>query len=156
MPVLMPAIFFGHGNPMNAIEQNAYTGRWAEIGARIPRPKSILCISAHWYVPGAAVTVSTAPRTIHDFGGFPKPLYEVQYPAPGDPSLAQRVQNLLAPIPVALDQRWGWITGRGRYFVMCIRRRIFRWYNSASMKHNRRYFISKSDVDLPNFVMKVY
>jgi len=117
MPVLMPAIFFGHGNPMNAIEQNAYTGRWAEIGARIPRPKSILCISAHWYVPGAAVTVSTAPRTIHDFGGFPKPLYEVQYPAPGDPSLAQRVQDLLAPIPVALDQRWG--LDHGTWSVLC-------------------------------------
>jgi 4,5-DOPA dioxygenase extradiol len=117
MPALMPAIFFGHGNPMNAIEQNAYTGRWAEIGARIPRPKSILCISAHWYVPGAAVTVSTAPRTIHDFGGFPKPLYEVQYPAPGDPSLAQRVQDLLAPIPVALDQRWG--LDHGTWSVLC-------------------------------------
>lgn len=117
MPALMPAIFFGHGNPMNAIEQNAYTRRWTEIGKRIPRPKAILCISAHWYVPGAAVTVSTAPRTIHDFGGFPKPLYEVQYPAPGDPELAQRVQNLLAPIPVVLDQAWG--LDHGTWSVLC-------------------------------------
>jgi 4,5-DOPA dioxygenase extradiol len=107
MPELMPAIFFGHGNPMNAIQQNDYTRKWNQIGANLPRPKAILCISAHWYIPGAAVTVSTAPRTIHDFGGFPKSLYEVQYPAPGDPELAERVQNLLAPLPVLLDQSWG-------------------------------------------------
>jgi 4,5-DOPA dioxygenase extradiol len=117
MPDLMPAIFFGHGNPMNAIQQNDYTRKWGQIGERIPRPKAILCISAHWYVPGAAVTVSTAPRTIHDFGGFPKPLYEVQYPAPGDPALAQRVQKLLAPLPVVLDQSWG--LDHGTWSVLC-------------------------------------
>jgi 4,5-DOPA dioxygenase extradiol len=117
MPELMPAIFFGHGNPMNAIEQNDYTRKWNQIGATIPRPKAILCISAHWYVPGAAVTVSTAPRTIHDFGGFPKPLYEVQYPAPGDPELARRVKELLAPLPVVLDQSWG--LDHGTWSVLC-------------------------------------
>jgi 4,5-DOPA dioxygenase extradiol len=104
---IMPAIFFGHGNPMNALQRNSYTERWAQIGSALPRPKAILCVSAHWYVPGAAVTVNTAPRTIHDFGGFPRELYEVNYPAPGDPELARRVQKLLAPIPVALDERWG-------------------------------------------------
>jgi len=103
----MPAIFFGHGNPMNALLQNSYTEEWRSLGSKLPRPKAILCISAHWYVPDAAVTVSTAPRTIHDFGGFPRELYQVQYPAPGDPALARRVQQLLAPVPVRLDERWG-------------------------------------------------
>ena len=117
MPELMPAIFFGHGNPMNAIEQNDYTRKWNAIGARLPRPRAILCVSAHWYIPGAAVTVSTAPKTIHDFGGFPRALYNVQYPAPGDPELARRVQQLLAPLPVALDERWG--LDHGTWSVLC-------------------------------------
>ncbi|HKW00218.1 MAG TPA: 4,5-DOPA dioxygenase extradiol [Vicinamibacterales bacterium] len=102
-----PAVFFGHGNPMNALLDNAYTKAWAGIGAALPRPAAILCISAHWFVPETGVTVSTAPRTIHDFGGFPAPLYQVQYPAPGDPALARRVQQMLAPLPVTLDERWG-------------------------------------------------
>jgi 4,5-DOPA dioxygenase extradiol len=102
-----PAVFFGHGNPMNALLDNAYTKAWAGIGAALPRPSAILCISAHWFVPETGVTVSTAPRTIHDFGGFPAPLYQVQYPAPGDPALARRVRQMLAPLPVTLDERWG-------------------------------------------------
>jgi 4,5-DOPA dioxygenase extradiol len=105
--VMLPAIFFGHGNPMNAVMDNIYTRAWQRIGEQIPRPKAILSISAHWFVPGSAVTISTAPRTIHDFGGFPPELYQVQYPAPGDPDLARRVQRLLAPLPVALDNSWG-------------------------------------------------
>ncbi len=92
---------------MNAVLRNPYTTAWGGIGKRVPRPKAVLCISAHWYVPGAAVTINTAPRTIHDFGGFPQELYNVDYPAPGDPDLARRVQQLLAPLPVALDDRWG-------------------------------------------------
>jgi 4,5-DOPA dioxygenase extradiol len=116
MPI-MPAIFFGHGNPMNALQHNSYTERWAQIGSVLPRPKALLCVSAHWYVPGAAVTVNTAPRTIHDFGGFPRELYEVNYPAPGDPELARRVQKLLAPIPVALDEGWG--LDHGTWSVLC-------------------------------------
>lgn len=104
---MMPAIFFGHGNPMNALSRNSYTEGWRRIGEHTPRPKAILSISAHWYVPGTGVTVSTAPRTIHDFGGFPPELYQVRYPAPGDPVLARRVQELLAPLPVNLDTSWG-------------------------------------------------
>ena len=103
----LPAIFFGHGNPMNALTRNAYTEAWRRIGAETPRPRAILAISAHWYVPETGVTIATAPRTIHDFGGFPRELFEVQYPAPGDPALARRVQQLLAPVDVKLDDSWG-------------------------------------------------
>jgi 4,5-DOPA dioxygenase extradiol len=104
---MMPAIFFGHGNPMNAIEQNTYTEAWARIGQILPRPKAIVMVSAHWYLPATLVTGMPRPRTIHDFGGFPRPLYEVTYPAPGEPALAQRLQSLLAPVEVGLDDRWG-------------------------------------------------
>jgi 4,5-DOPA dioxygenase extradiol len=103
----LPAIFFGHGNPMNALMDNGYTRGWRLIGERTPAPKAILSISAHWYVPETGVTFGTAPRTIHDFGGFPPELYRVQYPAPGDPELARRVQGMLAPLPVKLDSSWG-------------------------------------------------
>ena len=103
----MPAIFLGHGNPMNALGHNSWTDGWAAIGKDIPRPRAVLCVSAHWYLPAFLVTGSSTPRTIHDFGGFPRELYEVNYPAPGDPALALRVQELLAPIRVDLDERWG-------------------------------------------------
>jgi 4,5-DOPA dioxygenase extradiol len=117
MTTLMPAIFFGHGNPMNALQQNAWVEGWARLGREIPRPKAVLCISAHWYLPGTAVTAMDAPRTIHDFGGFPPELSQVQYPAPGDPALASRVQSLLAPIPVRLDDEWG--LDHGTWSVLC-------------------------------------
>jgi 4,5-DOPA dioxygenase extradiol len=104
---LFPATFFGHGNPMNAVTTNEYTRGWRRIGERIPRPRAILAVSAHWYVPGTAVTIGAAPRTIHDFGGFPRELYQVRYPAPGDPDLARRVREMLAPVPVRLDDSWG-------------------------------------------------
>ena len=107
MANLMPAIFFGHGNPMNAIGHNGYTEAWHRIGEHTLRPKAVLSISAHWYVPETGVTISTNPRTIHDFGGFPRELYQVQYPAPGDPALARHVQQLLAPLDVRLDDSWG-------------------------------------------------
>jgi 4,5-DOPA dioxygenase extradiol len=103
----MPTIFFGHGNPMNAISRNPYSEGWAAVGASIPRPKAVLSVSAHWYIPGCAVTAVGAPRTIHDFGGFPKKLYEVSYPAPGSPDLARRVKSLLSPVSVVLDEKWG-------------------------------------------------
>ena len=107
MAEILPAIFFGHGNPMNALRENDYTAGWRRIGRQLRRPKAILAISAHWFVPEVGVTVMTAPRTIHDFGGFPRELYQVRYPAPGDPDLARRVQALLAPLPVTLDESWG-------------------------------------------------
>ena len=107
MPESMPAIFFGHGNPMNAVMTNGYTEGWRNFGAQTRKPKAILAVSAHWYIPETAVTVSTTPKTIHDFGGFPAELYQVQYLAPGDPQLASRVQQLLAPVPVILDNSWG-------------------------------------------------
>jgi 4,5-DOPA dioxygenase extradiol len=113
----MPTIFFGHGNPMNALLTNGYTKAWTAIGAEIPRPNAILSISAHWYVPGVAVTAMTAPRTIHDFGGFPRELFGYRYPAPGDPQLAKRVQQLLAPLDAVLDQSWG--LDHGTWAVLC-------------------------------------
>ena len=114
----MPAIFFGHGNPLNAIQRNVYTEGWAAIGNSLPRPRAILCISAHWYFPATAVTAMPAPRTIHDFGGFPRELYQVQYPAPGSPPLASRVRELLAPVSVTLDEtEWG--LDHGTWSVLC-------------------------------------
>jgi 4,5-DOPA dioxygenase extradiol len=107
MAEILPAIFFGHGNPMNALLDNSYTAGWRQIGKQSPKPKAILSISAHWFVPGTGVTISTSPRTIHDFGGFPQELYQVQYPAPGDPGFARRVQELLQPLPVEFDTSWG-------------------------------------------------
>jgi 4,5-DOPA dioxygenase extradiol len=107
----MPAIFLGHGNPMNAVSNNRYTDGWRRIGMDLPRPRAVLAISAHWFVPELAVTGSVAPRTIHDFGGFPRALYEVRYPAPGQPELARRVQDLLKPAEVRLDDSRGFDHG---------------------------------------------
>lgn len=115
--VTLPAIFMGHGNPMNALEVNAYTESWRQIGTSLPRPRGIVSISAHWFVPDTAVTAGPAPRTIHDFGGFPAELYQVRYPAPGDPDLARRIQRDLAPIPVRLDTSWG--LDHGTWSVLC-------------------------------------
>lgn len=101
-----PALFVGHGNPMHAVSENAYTRAWRLLGASL-RPKAILAISAHWYVRGTRVTAMAKPKTIHDFGGFPDELYQVEYPAAGSPELARRVRDLLAPLDVSLDESWG-------------------------------------------------
>ena len=114
----MPTIFFGHGNPMNALLANEYTAAWRKIGEAMPRPKAVLAVSAHWYVPGLAVTAMERPRTIHDFGGFPRELHAFEYPAPGDPALARRVRELLAPLEVALDER-AWGLDHGTWAVLC-------------------------------------
>lgn len=106
-----PAVFFGHGSPMNALGQNRNSRAWAQFGERYLRgpnaPAAILCVSAHWYGPGTAVTAQAQPQTIHDFGGFPQALFDVRYPAPGYPALARRIVELLAPLPVELDEDWG-------------------------------------------------
>jgi 4,5-DOPA dioxygenase extradiol len=106
-PSRMPVIFIGHGNPMNALASNQYTDGWRALSSSMPKPRAILCVSAHWYVPGSAVTAMARPRTIHDFGGFPRELFQAAYPAPGSPDLAQHVARLLAPLAVELDQGWG-------------------------------------------------
>jgi 4,5-DOPA dioxygenase extradiol len=103
----MPTIFFGHGNPMNAIQPNGWTESWHSLAGQFPRPEAILCVSAHWYLPGTMVTAQERPRTIHDFGGFPAELFEVSYPAHGDPELCTRIADLLSPLDVALDREWG-------------------------------------------------
>lgn len=106
-PDRMPAIFFGHGNPMNALARNPYTEAWSALGASVRRPRAILSVSAHWYTWGTAVTAMERPRTVHDFGGFPRELFEFEYPAPGDALLAGRVRELLAPSDVQADTSWG-------------------------------------------------
>jgi 4,5-DOPA dioxygenase extradiol len=103
----MPSVFFGHGNPMNAVRQNEFTDGWRRMAASIPKPRAILAISAHWYLPATAVTISRTPKTIHDFGGFPQELFRVQYPAQGDEWLARRVRRLLNPYKVDFDDDWG-------------------------------------------------
>jgi 4,5-DOPA dioxygenase extradiol len=108
MSPLMPAAFIGHGNPMNAIEHNRYTESWARFGSSIEKPSAILVISAHWYVNITAVTAMRVPRTIHDFYGFPQQLFAVEYPAPGDPDIADRIVDVVKPTYVGLDEdSWG-------------------------------------------------
>lgn len=103
----MPVLFLGHGSPMNAIEENEFVSGFRVIGKEIPKPRAILCVSAHWETRGTWVTAVEKPATIHDFGGFPRALYEVQYPAPGDPGLARETRELVKKTEVGLDTQWG-------------------------------------------------
>jgi 4,5-DOPA dioxygenase extradiol len=103
----MPVLFLGHGSPMNAIEENEFVAGFRKIGKEIPRPNAVLCISAHWETLGTFVTAMEKPKTIHDFGGFPEELYQVQYPAPGSPELAKETKDLVKKADVHLDDKWG-------------------------------------------------
>lgn len=103
----MPVLFLGHGSPMNAIEENQFVTGFRDLAKTLPQPNAILCISAHWFTKGTKVTAMEMPRTIHDFGGFPQALFDVQYPAKGSPELALETKELLAPIDVELDEHWG-------------------------------------------------
>ena len=107
----MPGLFIGHGSPMNALEDNHFVRVFREIAKSMPKPRAILCISAHWYIDGTKATAMTMPRTIHDFGGFPRELHEAQYPAPGSPELAGLAAELAKPTQVAMDQTWGFDHG---------------------------------------------
>ncbi len=104
---LMPALFIGHGNPMNALNDNEFVAGWKTVAKNLPKPEAILCISAHWETNGTFVTAMKMPRTIHDFGGFPKELFETIYPAPGTPEFALETKNTIKKTVVALDEKWG-------------------------------------------------
>ncbi|WP_294304867.1 4,5-DOPA dioxygenase extradiol [uncultured Chryseobacterium sp.] len=103
----MPVLFLGHGSPMNAIEENRFVHGFRKIATEIPKPHAILCISAHWFTQGTKVTAMDMPKTVHDFGGFPQALFDVQYPAPGSPELARETASLLAPVMAEEDHSWG-------------------------------------------------
>jgi 4,5-DOPA dioxygenase extradiol len=116
-PPRMPVLFVGHGSPMNAIEDNRWSQGFRSMGIALPEPRAVLCVSAHWFLPGTFVTDNAHPETIHDFGGFPPELHQVSYPAPGAPELAARVQRLLAPLGASARSDWG--LDHGTWSVLC-------------------------------------
>ena len=116
----MPAIFFGHGSPGNVLEDNIATKLWQQLGENLARPKGIICISAHWYTNELAITAMDNPKTIHDFGGFPQAMFDIQYPAPGNPELATRLAQILADEGATLDNTWGLDHG-----TWCVLKKVF-------------------------------
>ncbi len=157
----MPVLFVGHGNPTITLGNNHYTRSWKHLGLNLPQPRAILALSAHWYVAETAVTLVDPPRTIHDFHGFPKELFEIEYPAPGCPELAEQVADLLSPDAVKLDRQWGldhgtWsvlrhIYPRAQVPVIQLsldlrkaRRNITGWVNSCRHCGTRGYWSSQA------------
>ncbi|QHE83510.1 4,5-DOPA dioxygenase extradiol [Hydrogenophaga sp. BPS33] len=113
----MPCLFLGHGSPLNVLDDNPFTRTWQRLGRELPRPRAILAVSAHWCTHGVGVTAMVQPPTLHDFGGFSREMFEIQYPAPGSPALAARVAQLLAPKDVVQDHAWG--LDHGTWSVLC-------------------------------------
>ena len=113
----MPSVFLGHGTPLNVLDDNVWTQSWQRLAGEIPTPRAILSVSAHWCTHGLGVTAMDWPPTIHDFGAFPQAMFDIRYPAPGDPKLARRVAELLAPLPVVQDESWG--LDHGTWSVLC-------------------------------------
>jgi 4,5-DOPA dioxygenase extradiol len=113
----MPCLFIGHGSPLNVLADNAWTRVWQRLGRELPRPRAILVISAHWCTHGVGVTAMAQPPTIHDFGAFPRAMFEIQYPAPGDPALAREIAELLRPLDVVQNDGWG--LDHGTWSVLC-------------------------------------
>ena len=141
----LPALFVGHGNPMNAIEDNAYSRAWAELGVALPRPHAILCVSAHWMTEGASLAhVGAKPKTIHDFGGFPRALYQQQYPAPGAPEAAAAALALLQTDHAAADEEWGLDHGAWSVLIRMFPQADIPCSSSRSTSAGRRRRISTS------------
>jgi len=136
----MPALFVGHGSPMNAIEDNAFSQSWVALGARLPRPVAVLCISAHWLTEGTSVTAMETPRTVHDFGGFPDELYRVSYPAPGAPDVARRITEIVQSTEVRLDEEWG--LDHGAWSVL---RRMYAQADVPTIQLSLDYSLPPSD-----------
>mgnify|MGYP006277606829 CR=1 FL=1 len=113
----MPVLFMGHGSPMNAVEDNEFSRSWVKMGKELPKPKAILAVSAHWETFGTQLTAMEQPQTIHDFGGFPKVLYDMQYPAKGSPDLVKTIRNLIKKMPITEDTSWG--LDHGAWSVLC-------------------------------------
>jgi 4,5-DOPA dioxygenase extradiol len=129
----MPILFLGHGSPMNAIEDNEFSRGWKEVGKTLPKPNAVLCISAHWETRGTLITAMESPKTIHDFGGFPKELFDVQYPAPGSPELAKEIKEMIKKTEAALDEKWGLAKE-----LLSLRRKGVLIIGSGNMVHNLR------------------